>query len=125
MWVNTQLAIANRMRTKASLEAMFIQDKEEFVKTEYLSDIEWLWNWTKTILVNKWIKTYSELKKLDKEWLKNLGILPVSIVAIERFIERKNKEELELEQIKREEEIAQWNTIKEVVPEPISDEFNI
>lgn len=125
MWVNTQLAIANRMRTKASLEAMFIQEKEEFVKTEYLSDIEWLWNWTKTILVNKWIKTYSELKKLDKEWLKNLGILPVSIVAIERFIERKNKEELELEQIKREEEIAQWNTIKEVVPEPISDEFNI
>jgi len=106
MGLNANLAIANRMRAEARLISVQIKDNEKFIKDEFLIDVKWIWLNTKTSLINSGIKTISDLKKWE---YKNIWLSIISVLALDRFLDKLKKEETENEIETKIEEAINWN----------------
>ena len=124
MGINSQLAYKARMRWKAMLEAIRMKEYEEFVNTDFLEWVKWIWPSTKAILINNNITTYETLRKLTRVDLEKMDITLPSISAILRFIDEQEKKFKELEILNKETSALEW-TAEEKAEELILDEdFN-
>jgi len=120
MWLNAQLAIGNKMREKAMLESYKIKEIETFVKDEFLINVKSIWINTKTQLLNNWIKTINDLKK----WTyKDINLSIVSVLALDRFLEKIEKDEMEKEIAVKTAESIEWKINENVEVVELEENF--
>lgn len=127
MWLNAQLAHKTRIKQQAELDARKIKEERNFLDTNFLNWIWWIWDKTKIKLLDLWIKTISDLEEKWIEFLKTNWIPWISIIAIEKFL-KERKEKTNENKIKEiEEKTLDWKIeIKdEEVKDEIEEPFNV